>query len=592
MLKRTLALLCLAGPVAAETTLPPILITASRLAESTEETLYSTSVIAREAIEQMQAQDAADVLRRIPGIQIGRNGGPGQATSVFIRGAASDHTLVLIDGIPINSSTVGAAAFQHLAAEQIERIEVVRGPASTLYGSSAIGGVVQIFTRRAVPGTNVQIAAEAGGQGSRRASLNAGHGNALWQASATVSQRSTDGYPARPSLSSSDRGYRNRNASAALATALAGADVEFSHLQADGLVEYVNFFGSDADQDTDNRVTRLAIAFPDSGAWGNRLVLGRTMDRVSENQSDDFASTQRDYIDWQSNLALDDLHTLIGGVSGSWTESSLLSFGSGYDERFRSLEFYLQDTVEFGGTRIQFGGRAIDNNIYGRHFTWKAAAGHRFDQRTRIHANIGTAFRTPSANDLYGFGGNPTFEPETSLSGEIGLTHSPVSGMELRVVGFHTDIEDLIETDPVSFTVEQVEQARIQGIEFGYDQHLEDWQLSLDYTYQDPKNRDQNQPLPRRARHTLSAAARCTRPRGWGEATLRHESERRDSRFSDIVLEPYTTVDLALAFRIAPTLTISGRVQNLFDEEYELAATYPAQDRLVSIELRYDYSSD
>lgn len=592
MLKRTLALLCLAGPLAAETTLPPILITASRIAETTAETLYSTSVIGREAIEQMQAQDAADVLRRIPGVQIGRNGGPGQATSVFIRGAASDHTLVLVDGIPVNSGTVGGAALQHLAPQQIERIEVVRGPASTLYGSSAIGGVVQIFTRRATAGKNLQITAGAGGQDSQTGSLAAGYGNTDWQASATISRHNSDGYPVRPSASPIDRGYRNHSASIALGTTVAGTGVELSHLQSNGVVEYVDFFGSAADQDTGNSVTRLAFTFPASGAWDHTLVLGRATDLVSENQSDDFADTRRDYIDWQSNLALNDRHTLVGGVSGSWTDSSLLSFGSGYDERFRSLELYLQDTIELGGTRLQLGGRAIDNNTYGNHFTWKVAAGHRFNQHTRLHANIGTAFRTPSANDLYGFGGNPAFQPETSLSSEVGLSHAPVRGMELRLVGFRTEIDDLIETDPIAFTVEQIEKARIQGIEIGYSQHVADWQLALDYTYQDPKNLDLDQPLPRRARHTVNSTARFIRPDWWAEAALRYESARRDSRFSDIVLDPYTTIDLALGYRVAPALTVSGRIRNLFDEDYELAATYPAQGRLVSVELRYDYSDD
>jgi vitamin B12 transporter len=579
----------LSGSGTALAELPPIFITAGRTAESIEETLYSTSAVDREQIERQLPRDVGETLGRLPGIQIGRNGGPGQASSVFIRGAASDHTLLLIDGVPANSGTVGSPALQHLMADQVGRIEVVRGPASTLYGSGAIGGVVQILTPRVEDGTSVRVALGGGSEASRHVSGSLAHGGDSLFARLALSRRDTGGYPVRPSLSPLDRGYENSSINGNLGAAIGKLDVELGYLRSEGLVEYIDFFGSAADQDTLNSVARLALAYSPAANWDTRLLLARARDEIDENQSSDFATTRRDYLDWQNTVSITDRHLLVAGVSASWTDTELLSFGRGYDERIRSIEYYLQDTIDLGNTRVQIGGRVIDNEQYGDNYTWNLAVGHELTQKTRLHANAGTAFRAPSANDLYGFGGNPDFDPETSTSTEVGITHALTPSHTLRLVGFRTEIRDLIETDPTTYTVTQTEQARIIGLEFGYAHQSADWSWSLDYTYMEPRNLDVDQLLARRARNTLDAALGYRQALWWYEARLRYQGERRDSRFSDTMLAAYTTVDLAAGYRLGPATSITARVQNLFDEDYELNATYPAQGRFIGAELRYDY---
>ena len=328
-IRRLCAASLLAGPaVAADTLLPPIFITASRVAENPEETLYSSTVVSREQIEASGAHDTAEILQQLPGIQIGRNGGQGQATSAFIRGAASDHTLVLIDGVPINSGTVGSPALQHLMPDQVERIELVRGPASTLYGGSAIGGVVQIFTRRAGRGASAQVSADAGSQNTAGSAANLGYGGEALYANVSLSRRTTDGYPTRPSLSDVDRGYTNESFSGKLGLSREDIRLEVSHLQANGLVEYVDFSGLPVDQDTNNSLTRIAIDFSPNRHWESRLLLGRSRDETRENQSPDFAETERDYIDWQNTVQWGLRQTLIAGITTSWTDTALRSFGS------------------------------------------------------------------------------------------------------------------------------------------------------------------------------------------------------------------------------------------------------------------------
>jgi vitamin B12 transporter len=579
-----------AGSASAE--LPPIFITAGRIAEPVEETLYSTSTVTRDEIERQLPRDVGEVLVQLPGIQMGRNGGAGQTTSAYIRGAASDQTLLLIDGVPMNSGTVGSPALQHLMTDQIGRIEVVRGPASTLYGSGAIGGVVQLLTPQIRQGTTARVALGAGSEDSGNLSGSLAHRRDQGSVRLALSRRDTDGYPVRPSSSPVDRGYRNEGLDGTLGFALGDLKIELGYLRSEGLVEYIDFFGNAVDQDTLNSLARLALHYAPNGTWESRLLLARVRDEIEENQSDDFARTDRDYLDWQNTFAAFDRHTLVAGISASWTDTELLSFGSGYDERIRSIEYYLQDTVDLGNTRLQIGGRAIDNEQYGDNYTWNLAAGHQLTEKTRLHVNAGTAFRAPSANDLYGFGGDPDFDPETSIGGEIGISHDVTPRDTLRLVGFRTEIEDLIETDPITFTVTQTEKARIDGLEFGYDHRSSRWAWSFDYTYLDPRNLDVDQMLARRARDTVHAALGYDHGQWWSEARLRYQSERRDSRFSETMLDAYTTVDLAAGYRLGPSVSVTGRIQNLFDEDYELAATYPAQGRFVGIELRYDYDSN
>jgi vitamin B12 transporter len=578
--------------------LPPIFITAGRVAEPIEETLYSTSTVTAEEIERRQPRDVGEILGRLPGIEIGRNGGPGQATSAFIRGAASDHTLLLIDGVPVNSGTVGSPALQHFMADQIDRIEVVRGPASTLYGSGAIGGVVQLLTPRVAKGTTtVRVATGGGSDDTMNLNGSFAHGAEHVSARLAVSRRETDGYPILPSVSSIDRGYDNDSFSGSLAFNLGDVAVDAGYFRSEGDVEYLDFFGAAVDQDTRNDLARVSFEVAPTDIWQSRLLLAYVRDEIEENQSDDFAKTERDYIDWQNTFVVSDEHTLVGGITANWTDTELLSFGSGYDERIRSIEYYLQDTIDLGKTRLQLGGRAIDNQQYGNNYTWNFAVGHQVTEQTRLHANAGTAFRAPSANDLYlPFTGDPDLDPEESTSGEVGVTHRVTPNDTLRLVAFRTDIENLIETDPITFATTQTEKARIKGVEFGYSHRSSRWAWSLDYTYMDPKNRDVNQKLARRARNNVDISLGYATGTWWTEADLRYQSERRNSRFSETTLDSYTTVDLGAGYRFSPSVTVSGRVQNLFDEEYALAATgsgdlYLAQDRFFSVELRYDYDA-
>ena len=586
--KPVIAALLLSGPAWAQTQLPDTTVTASRFEEAVESATRSVSVVTRTGIERSGARDISEVLRQFPGVQIGRNGGPGQATSIFLRGTASDQVLILIDGVPVQSGTTGATAIQHIDPASIERIEVVRGPASTLYGSGAIGGVIQIFTRKGhIKKSTTHAAIKAGNEASVEISAGISGGNGPLTADLDISHQKTDGYPPKSS-SSLARGYRHDTFNATLGYEIhPDLRLGLAHWQSQGNVEYLDFFNAPVDQDVRNSISRLTLDAAHSDEWSSRVQLSRVVDNSDENQSSDFAHTERLGVDWQHTWLPNETHTLVGGITLTREKAQLLSFGTAYDKTSRIKELYLQDTLSLDDLRLQAGIRGIDHNVYGKYLTWTLGAGYQVNPGTHLYANAGSAFRSPSANDLYGFGGNPNFDPEKSRSFEIGVRQRLNREQSVSLAIFHTRIDDLIESDPNTFVIQQIEKARIRGIELGYDWHNGPWQSTLAYTWQDAENLDQSSSLARRAENKLNASIGYDQGRWSGKALLTAETERRDSRFNNAVLGAYHTFDLSAGYRLNSDWQAELNVTNLLDKNYQLAAGFPAQGRLVLLGLRY-----
>ncbi len=576
------------GATAAATSLPETVVTASRIDEPAQSSVRTVTVVTRKQVERAGAHDVAQILNRLPGIQIGRNGGPGQATSLFMRGTASDQVLILIDGVPAQSATTGAAALQHIDPALIERIEVVRGPASTLYGSSAMGGVIQIFTRKGHAGApHLDASLRAGNEGTLEIATGLSGGRGPFSGGFSLSHQQSDGYPPK-STSRLSRSYRHDSFNLRMDYAIdPDLQLELAHWQSQGNVQYLDFFNAPKDQDVRNSITHLALDMSHGDNWSSRLQLGRVVDNSDENQSTDFAHTTRLALDWQHTWTPSDTQTLIGGITLAQERANLASFGTRYDRSTHTRALYLQDEYQSGGLALQAGVRGLHHSHYGNRATWNLGAGYQLATQTHLHANAGTAFRSPSANDLYGFGGNPNFKPEKSRSFEIGLRQGLGKGQSASLNLFHTRVRDLIESDPTTFVIQQVERARIRGVELGYDLNHGPWTLGLDYTWQDAENLDQHNSLARRAENKLDLKLGYDQGPWWGQAALTAETDRRDSRFNNRVLGAYTVVDLATGYHLDRDWQIEANVKNLFNERYELAGGYPAQDRLLTLGLRY-----
>jgi len=593
---RILVALAAAGvqaPHALADAMEPVVVTATRTSVPLQDTLGSVEVISREELERLPAADIADALRMRAGVEIARTGGPGQQTSLFLRGTESNHVLVLVDGVRINPGTIGSAALQNLAPGMIERIEVVKGPRSTLYGTDAIGGVINVITRR---GAGAGLSAEVGGGAwdTRSAGVSAGWSGQRSDASFAAYWLDSAGFPTRTG-DTVDRGYRNLTVNGAVRTTAAGWELGARAWHASGTSEYSDFFVTPVDQDFSNSAFALEAAVAPADGWRSSATLGHATDEITQNQSPDYLRTRRWQLDWQNDVTLGERHRLTAGVLLQDEEADSESYGLGFDTGTDSRLFYLQDQATFGRHRLLLAGGYVDHETFGGHATWNAEYGVALGESTSAWAAAGTAFRAPDATDRYGFGGNPDLEPETSRSFELGVRHRIGGHHQLSLVAFRNDIDDLIQyvvTDYQTFAGENrnVERARITGVEAAWQYEAGPWIARLGATLQDPMDLTNDMLLLRRAKENITfALARQFGPH-LVSLDLLAAGKREDFGFPEPVqLDAYVLANLSARIALSPHWTLTARLENMLDEQYELARGYNTMDRSLFFSLRHDF---
>ena len=568
-----------------------VVVTATRVPTPLDEVLAPVIVIDRATIERSVAGDATDLLRFHAGLDLGRNGGPGQTTAVFIRGAESNHTLVLVDGVRINPGTIGLAALQNLSPALIERIEIVKGPRSTLYGSDAIGGVINVITRR---GARDGWAAEVGygDYETRQASLNGGVASERFEFDLGIAWLDSAGFPTR-TTDDTDRGYENLSANAQLRADVGRAEVALRHWRAEGTSEYSDFFLTPVDQDFESSTSALNVAWPAGDAARAQVTATRLEDRIQQNQSPDFLRTERNSVDAQVDWQASPLHELGAGALFAREQASSESYGDRMRAETDSMHLYVQDRIDSGAHRALLALGYADHETAGDALTWNLEYGYVLRGATLLYGLAGTGFRAPDATDRYGFGGNPSLEPEQSRNVELGLRHrmSPRHSVSLAV--FRNDIDDLIEFvtisyDPFEGENRNVDEARIEGIEAAYEFQDGPWRARLEAIHQDPRNRTTDTLLMRRARDSVTASVQRAIGRVALGLDLLAAGERKDFGFpSPVTLDSYVLANLSASWQVTRSLALLGRIENLFDEQYELADTFNTPDRGVYLSVRY-----
>ena len=573
--------------------LESVVVTATRTEHPVDRVLANVELIEAAELERLPAADLGDVLRMRAGIEVARLGGPGQQTSLFLRGTESNHVLVLVDGLRINPGTIGSAAIQNVAPELVERVEVVKGPRSTLYGSDAIGGVINVITRR---GHDAGLRAQAGfgDYDTKSASLSGGFRSGDRDLSFGLSWLDSEGFPTR-SGDTTDRGYEHLSLTAAARASLGPVAIGLRGWHAAGTSEYSDFFVTPVDQDFENSAFAASAGFAPAAGWDARLTVGHALDEIVQNQSPDFLRTRRWTLDWQNDVALGERQQLTAGVLWQDEAADAESFGLPYDAATTSAQFYVQDQAQFGRHRLLAALAWTDHETFGGHVTWNAEYGYAPWADALVTLAAGTAFRAPDATDLYGFGGNPSLEPEESRSVEIALRQRFGERQSLSVALFRNEIDELIQfvvTDPDTFAGENrnVERARIEGAEAAWRYEGEAWSARAGLTLQDPRDEATDARLLRRAREnaTLAIARRI----GEQEIALDllYAGERRDFGFPDPVSLPaYWLANLSARVALGGRWALLARAENLFDEDYELARGFNTMGRSLFMALRHDF---
>jgi len=590
------------------TEIDPIVVTASRVPETADQTLASVTVIEREEMDRRQSQTMADVLRGLPGVGITSNGGLGHTTNVYLRGTRPDHVLLLVDGVKLGSATSGFIPWQSIPLGQVERVEVVRGPRSSLYGSEAIGGVVQVFTRRGdggpltprfstTAGSRNTVEGQFGLSGGGATGLGEGWFDAGVGFVRTQGFDVCDGPEGCGVIEPDDDGYSNGNGS--LRAGWRASDrfeVDVNFLRSVGDLEYdgSRFFGNEKRSLVQVLGGRV-IAKP-MEPWTVTLGAGRSWDdsRIFAGDSRiNRLDTVRDLFSFQNDIAVAPEQVLTLGVDHQRDD---LDATTDYAVTSRdNTGVFGQYLGWLGAHSLQFGLRHDDNEQFGGETTGDAAWGYEFANQLRLTASYGTAFKAPTFNDLYfppsPFGsGNPDLEPEQSQSAELGLS-GPHAWGRWAVNVYQTEIDDLIEFDAATLAPENIDKARIRGLELWSTANIAGWLVDANLTLLDPRN-ESNGPndgnlLPRRAQQTFRFDAdRRFGPIGIG-GTLFLSGPAFDDDANRVRLDGYALVDLRAEYAFTDALRIQGRIENLFDEDYETAAHFNQPGRSLLVTLLY-----
>ena len=561
-----------------------IVVTATRTEIRLDDATVPVTVITREDIEQSLATDLAELLRFEAGIDVGRNGGPGQSTSIFLRGTESNHTLVLVDGVRVNPGTLGGAAIQHIAPEMIERIEIVKGARSALFGTDAIGGVINIITRRAQD-AYVEGSVGGGSFDTRSGYVSAGNKGDSGDFGVTLNWQSTDGYAPRTD-SDIERGYDNLSANIYGSRQFGANELSVRHWQAEGEVEYLDFFLTPVDQDFENTTTALEWSTAVSERGSSKLIVSYMQDSITQNQSDDFVESDRISFDWQYSHAFEH-HTITGGLFNIDETASTLSFGSGFEEDTTSRAVFLQDQWSRDQHRAFVALRLTDHETFGNHTTWNVEYAFEINADWTLNAGLGHAFRAPDATDRFGFGGNPDLDPEIADEVQLGLRYTPSSKHRFDLEIYSNDIEDLIEFNLQTFELENIDEAEIRGAQLGYEYRGDGYVVRAEVVKQKADNATSDTRLLRRAEESASLSFMRDIGRHRVGLALLASGDRED--FGGVRLDGYVVANLTGQFRVNDHWSLNARIENVLDTEYETAASFRMQERSGFVELKYHW---
>ncbi|XKU42971.1 TonB-dependent receptor domain-containing protein [Pseudomonas [fluorescens] ATCC 17400] len=573
--------------------LPDVVISANRQVQARNDSSAANTVFTRDDIDRLQPSSVTDLLSRVPGVQVARTGGRGSLPGIFIRGTKSAQSLVLVDGQRIANTTSGDSGLQYLNVDQIERVEVLRGSRSVIYGSDAIGGVIQIFTRRnAGQGLQPRLKLGFGSNNTWERSLGLSGGDERTRFNLGASLDETAGIDWSHASFPSDRdhdAYRNKSLSLNLSHEFSDElEVGFNLLDSRGKSEYDNSFGrydfatgqSVGQKPYTDYTVSSASAYIDAQlneAWQTRVELGHSENRDTKRDklSPDFSvfNTYRDSINWQNDLTLDQQNSLILG--GDWYEDRFHGSTTFSENSRWNRAAFIQHRFKGEWFSTELGLRHDDNQQFGAQNSWSGTLTLPVNSDNDVLLSYSEGFRAPTFNDLYypnknGFiSSNPDLKPETSKSYEVQWRNqlSDVSRLEASL--YQTDIKDAIVYDITG--PHNVATARINGFEAALKQELFGWQGNLGLSIIDPRDRTSGHTLARRARRTLNLDLdrqfdQLSLGASWQAISSSYDAEDNKNR-----LAGYYLVGLRSGWALSREVALSLKVDNLLDRRYTRA---------------------
>lgn len=599
LLATSIAALSLTQTIAFADESQVMVVTAARAAQTIDDTLASVSVITKEDIDKYQYKTIAEAISALPGVVISNSGGLGKQTSVFLRGTESNHTQILLNGTKLATNAFGAPQIEHIPLNLIERIELVRGPQSSLYGSGSIGGTIQIFTKKGTGKLTPTLSVGFGTNDKKETSFGISGGDASTWYSLSGGYTETNGFNSCDGRSGAlfigcfatepDKdAYRNTNTSIRVGRRFAdNTEIEFFSLYSEGESEYDGYFNT---TDFLQHTFGASASFDISNAWSIKSTLSQgRMEADNEGAfATSFADNQQDNFSIQNDFQLNDTQLLSIGYD---YEDDKISESSGFIETNRhSNAIFAQLLGESGAHNYQLALRAEDDEQFGSHTTGNIAWGADLSNKLRLTASFGTAFVAPSLIDLYSpFGSTPGLDPERSKSYELGI-NGLHTGVNWSANVYRTKIKDLIALDGF-FAPQNISEAIIKGLELQAAVTLAGINVDGQFSWIDPENKsggaNDGNVLARRAEQTFTFNAN----KSFGDFSLTSKvfvsGRRFDNAANTRKIAGFTTVDLVGAYRINKDLTAQVKVANLLNEEYETVSGFNTDGTNIFFSISY-----
>ena len=595
-----LPLACAAAfPAFAQTanTLPETVVTATRSQVPVTDVVADVSIVDREQIERSGANGLADVLSRVPGITVTRNGGPASTTSVYLRGAETRFTAVFVDGVRVDSQSTGGATWNAIPLAQVERIEVLRGPAAAIYGSDALAGVIQIFTRQGEVGFFPSVHVGVGTHNTRDMSVSLRGGQGAVSYALGLSGERSDGFNSQPTGNPDRDGYRGQSVSARLGWKLApGHELDATLLDSEQKAGYDGYLpGQDDQNQQDLRTLGLNWSAAWSDTWKTRAGVTRGTDRYETTPSPYLTNTRIDtYLlrnEWRMGMAT--LSADLERREDQLTNGSTIPEQTARDQNALALGY----TLRHGAHTLQLNARHDDDSEFGGQSTGGVAYALALSPAWRATLSAGTAFRVPTLFQRFSFYGTPDLKAETARNVEAGLRYQAGhdrAGFTL----YRNDVKNLIDyvsgpgtcangVGEYAGCYGNTGRARYSGVTLSGGTRAGAVNLGASLDLMRPKDRETGLRLARRAQ-TQATLTADTQLAGW---TLGGELQHLGSRFDDAAntmrLPAHSLLNLTASTALTPSWTLQARVDNLTDKAYESVLGYATAGRTLYVGLNW-----
>ena len=570
--------------------LSDVVISANRQVQARNDSSAANTVFTRADIDRLQPDSVTDLLSRVPGVQVAPTGGRGSLPGIYIRGTKSAQSLVLVDGQRIANTTSGDSGLQYLNVDQIERVEVLRGSRSVIYGSDAIGGVIQVFTRRnAEQGLQPRVKLGFGSHQTweRSVGLSGGDEQTRFNLGASLDETAgiNSSHQSFPSDGDHDA-YRNQSLSLNLSHSFSDAlELGFNLLDNRGKSEYDNSFGrydfatgqSFGQKPYTDYTVSSASGYVDatlSEGWQSRLELGHSENRDTKRDtlSDDFSvfNTYRDSVNWQNDLTLNERNSLI--VGGDWYEDRFHGSTAFTEDSRWNRAAFVQHRFHGEWFSTELGLRRDQNQQFGGQNSWSGTLTVPINPDNDVLLSYSEGFRAPTFNDLYYPDtqySNPNLQPETSKSYEVQWRSQLANSTRLEASLYRTDLSDAIILD--GGKPQNVASARINGVEAALKQELFGWQGNLGVSLIDPRDRDSGHTLARRARRTLNLDLDRQFDKVGVGASWQAISSSYDDEANRNRLGGYALLGLRSSWALNREVSLSLKVDNVLDKAYARA---------------------